>query len=268
VGGGSAASLQQAADHLPVGTRVLAPDPTTVSTPGARHLLALTFKLQRVGILIASIYRGGLRLTVPVAPLVGARDAKKTKRYVAIAVDMLTQATTGHREIDLLVCSGWRFVGWSRDPGWLYGPLQKAGHNLKLRVLILDPSCEAAQARARYVMQGRDFRHYQAGTNAVLWTLRQLQVVHGADIKVRFYAEAPIWQMVILDNDLWLMTATKDVPTDSSPVWRVRRHRPYSLAHGLEAVFERRWASATDVNLSAVAEPDGDEVVQLPPAWE
>jgi hypothetical protein len=34
VGGGTSASIPQAAGHLPVGSRVLAPDPTTVSTPG------------------------------------------------------------------------------------------------------------------------------------------------------------------------------------------------------------------------------------------
>jgi hypothetical protein len=234
------------------------------------YVLLEGLRVDRVFALVASIHRGGLRITIPVAPLVGGvLDKDKTRRHMAVATTMMQKAVQNQREVDLLLCSGWRAVGWDRDPGWIYQTLLATGQPLRLRVLLLDPACVEGVARGEQVMQGHPPDRYTSGTHAVLWTLRQLAEL-GARVEVRFYTEAPIWQMIILPTEIWLMSATAHTPTDLSPMWLLARNRPYGMAQGLEAVFDRRWllGEANKVDLTTMSKPAVDSVVRLPPAWE
>jgi hypothetical protein len=233
--------------------------------------LLTTLRVNRLFLLGTSILRAGLRITVPIAPLTGAPiDSTKARRHVETAVMMLNVAVRERQIVDLMLCSGYRVIGWQRNPGWLFQTLSQAQPTRRMRVLILDPDSQSAQERALRVMQGRGHAPYRAGTEAVLWTLKQWRSMHGFDIEVRLYQEEPIWQMVLLHGELWLMSAANQTPTDLSPLWVFRRDYPYGIANGLEAVFERRWSHPTNrqVIWNDIGEPNTADVVDLSQGWE
>lgn len=233
--------------------------------------LVLAFGIPDLAVLFFSLNKGGLRLLIPVAPLDGSRiDSARVSRRLQVAKKVLEDSVRGRQSIQVLACSGYRMIGWQRNPGWLYHELMSAAPGtLHLEVLLLDPECESARHRSRNVMQGRSHDAYVAGTRAVLWTLRGLQDV-GHSVTVRLYREAPIWQIVVLPQEIFVMSAAENTSTELSPWWILRRNRPYSLAHGIEAVWERRWnlqkgSNATvDVPLHTISRPESDAVIDLP----
>jgi hypothetical protein len=210
----------------------------------------------------------GLSLVVPVASIDQEQLGPKRKRAeqdVELALVGLRQATAEARHVQLLLCSGWLFVGHDGvHPGWLTEILRdddaKSRH---LEVLLLDPRSESGAARAGQVMPGHDAASYEAGCDAVLWTLRSLKEDLGVQVTVRRYAEDPIWQMVILPSELYLMYAARHVPTGYSPMYVFRRDAIYGLHHGLTAVWERRWANSTEVDLSKIERPVSGSLIDV-----
>lgn len=212
--------------------------------------------------------RGWAALSVvyPVAPLKpGLAERKATgEKNAAIAIAALRAGIQHSSHVRLLLASGFRIIGPARFPGWLHDILSEVSPLRTLEILLLDPASSSAEARAAETMSGYGARHYQEGTKSVLWTLRQWKHDYALDIRVRLYTEEPIWQMVILPDDLWLLVAADGRSTDTSPFFVFRREQPYGLAWGLEAVWDRRWNlnADRDIDLDAIGPPDWDYVVE------
>jgi hypothetical protein len=234
--------------------------------------LGLSFRIPRLFLLYGAIHRAGLRMMVPVAPLDGGSlNVEQTKKHVATATKLLRESVEGCREVNLMLCSGYRIIGWHGKPGWLYRSFEDAPPALHLRVLLLDPACESARQRSGQVMQGYEHERYIRGTNAVLWTLRELRS-SGRQVEARLYREQPIWQLIMCPEEVFVMSAAEHTATDLSPWWVLRRRLPYGMAHGLEAVWERRWNlsgenGTIEVDWESVNEPDRSGIVDLPPSY-
>lgn len=211
---------------------------------------------------------GALAVVVPVAPLDPSRpvDAKEAAKNTDVGVDMLRQAVKDQRSVELLLASGFRVVGWERDPGWLFDSLRGRAKDLDLNVLLLNPDCQSSKDRAGQVLSPYTHAQYRAGTMAVLSTFKRWRDELGMNITVKLYEEPPIWQMVRLPKELWLMFASTNRGTDFSPFYVFRRDAPYSLAWGLDAVWTRRWDhdSTIDVAWSEVAPPAPADVIAVP----
>lgn len=174
----------------------------------------------------------------------------------------LSQAIKDDGSLQLLLVSGWYHIGTSAYRGVLYEALASHKSPLKLEVLLLTPTCKAAEERAAKIGQSKE--HYAEGIRAVLWTLRSLKLQHKFDITAKLYDELPIWQMVVSKADLWLLCA-RDLPANESPVYCLQREAPYGLAYGLLGVWDRRWESAKEFDLDTMAEPDWAKVFHRPP---
>jgi hypothetical protein len=72
--------------------------------------------------------------------------------------------------------------------------------------------------------------------------------------------------MVITAKELWLQGAHQ-TSNDRSPVYCLTREsaNEFGIAHGLLAVWKRRWDGAKQIDLNAVREqqPDWDKIVNL-----
>jgi hypothetical protein len=177
------------------------------------------------------------------------------------ALTALRRSVAEEPELYLLLASGFRHFGAGKFSGWIETELRdRKTPPQTLRILLLDPACDAAKARAQQYKMTADA--YEAGVQAVLWKLRGWKRERGLAMEVRLYREAPIWQMLLTNKELWLLCA-RQTPAEDSPIYCLRRHGPFGLAYGLEAVWERRWATATPYDLDSVSEPkDFGAIVQ------
>lgn len=174
-----------------------------------------------------------------------------------MAESSLCKAAGAAAELQLLLVSGWYYIGSLKKPGILYDTLAQRSPPLKLRVLLLNPGSREAEARAKVL--GLSHEEYKNGIHAVLWTLAAWKEARGLDIEVALYEEEPIWQMVMTPKELWLLCA-RQVPAEESPVYCLQRSGPYSLAWGLLGVWEHRWRTAQLQDLAQVLKPDWSKV--------
>lgn len=226
----------------------------------------------RVRAALAASRWAGLAMVIPVFPLDPNQneDSEVGRKRAEIATRFLCRGVESSRKVDLLVASGYHFIGCSREGhrGWLFDVLDKNAESTTLRVLLLDPESEDGQARAEAVMGSYGPDSYARGVEAVLWTLKRWRDDRNMNVEVRKYREAPIWQFVKLPATLWLLMSAGGRSTVSSPLFVLKRGARYGLAWGLEAVWERRWGQRDTVvvDLDAVHEPDWSTVVRVVPS--
>jgi hypothetical protein len=191
----------------------------------------------------------------PASGEIGGRNEDQSE-LVNLSLRGLVSTSTS---LDLLLVSGAHYIGSVRRPGVLYKELFECPRQEKpkLRVLLLDPDGEQTIKRAK--QRNVSVEEYKSEIHAVIWTLSLLKTACGMDVEVSLYSEVPIWQMIMSQNELWLLCARR-VPAQDSPVYCLQRHGRYSLAWGLEGVWERRWEAAKRVDLSKVSAPDWSRI--------
>jgi hypothetical protein len=154
----------------------------------------------------------------------------------------------------LLLVSGWRMIGCEKAHGILYEELASKQAPFELEVLLLRPDGEAAKTRADSLNLTHE--QYRKGVEAVLWTLAHWKRSRNLKVSAFLYDEEPIWQMVISRLEIWLLCATKNIPTGRSPIYCLRRDAEYGLAVGFKAVWERRRSLGKPVDFDTIVEPD------------
>lgn len=109
-------------------------------------------------------------------------------------------------------------------------------------------------------------RRYADGVHSVMWTLRRLHEDKGVDVQLRLYTDAPIWQMIILPTEIWVLVSADGRSTEESPIYLLRRDGKFSLAYGFLSVWDRRWnhPDTRIVNLASITAPDWSNVKALP----
>jgi hypothetical protein len=204
----------------------------------------------------------GVAQVYPIAPYPGLGQSAPNYKIRDKANSALAGAATTARDLKLLMVSGWRFIGCQNDPGLLLSVLQSQRGGFSLEVLLLDPRGDIAKKRAD--KQGFNHDQYVEGVKAVVWTLAHLRA-HGYPVKVSYYSEEPIWQMVITELEIWLLCASRNVSTGESPVYCLKRLTAHGLAFGMLSVWDRRLATATPLDLDTATEPDWKRLKNLPP---
>lgn len=202
----------------------------------------------------------GVKRAFPIRPYPNTNSVVVDVRQKEIAEASLRGIAKGAGSRSLLLVSGWHYIGCQKHPGVLCKELEHRRPPLKLSVLLLNPDCAEAKQRARKL--GTSEERCAMGINAVMYTIAQWREVFNVDIEVRLYGEVPIWQMVITNDEMWLVCA-RDVPAHESPVYCLDRHAEYSLAWGLYGVWERRCSTSRPVALESITKPDWEKIQQL-----
>jgi hypothetical protein len=209
--------------------------------------------------------RSGISRVYPVQGYPGTSGGMRSVGQFTLALEGLRGVVAAEPELRFLLVSGFKHFGGGRHTGWIEEALLRREKSPKILVLLLDPGAPAARERASETY-GDALRpdDYCYGIETVLWKLRGWKRERGFDIEVRLYQEPPIWQMVVTPREVWLLCAPK-VRVENSPVYCLRRNDPYTLAYGLEAVWERRWGGALPFDLDGMAEPqDFAKIVVAP----
>ncbi|WP_437902923.1 hypothetical protein WME95_30775 [Sorangium sp. So ce327] len=198
----------------------------------------------------------GITRTFPVRPY--PRFGGSANKSIQDAARRALMAITENAgSLNLLLVSGWHYIGCGKHQGVLYQQLSNRTDSLSLDVLLLDPDSDEARKRAEF--SGIAYKSYAEGIRAVTWTLVHFANTRGIKLRIGYYQEEPIWQMVITEDELWLICA-RGMSAQDSPVYCLSKKEKYSIAWGLEAVWQRRWDSAKMVDLSTVRDPQWTEV--------
>lgn len=188
-------------------------------------------------------------------------------RVIPKNADLPPKTTAGNALVDvvrdsktlrMLLVSGYDFVGNVKHRGILYDALYAKQQPLRLEILLLDPS----QANKRAALASIPLDRYQEGMNAVLWTLAGLKKARGLDVHVWRYMDEPIWQMIMNDQELWLLCAHNQ-STTATAVYCLKRDAELGLAQGMAAAWDRR-RNAGDtraVDLHNLVEPRWESLV-------
>lgn len=215
----------------------------------------------------------GLATVAPTHPLDPneVMDPREGARNIQVALKGLRKALRASPSVQLMLASGFRLIGTEKYKGWLFDELELT--KPALEVLLLDYESPICAARGGTVLNrsSKGTNHsgnsYAVGIQAVLWTLRNWQKIHGMEVEVRLYQQEPIWQMLIFPKELWLLVSADGRSTDTSPVFVFKRGQKFGLSWGWEAVWRRRWSDADTrlVDLDTVIEPDWNLVVDARP---
>lgn len=122
-----------------------------------------------------------------------------------------------------------------------------ASQNVTLRVLLLDPACDAFAARAREEHESAET--WKLEHQAALQRMRELKSKYDADIRLRISSEYPIWRVMIADGDrIWVNPFLPGVRGTEANQW----HMVYpvnQLSYGIIRTAERMWSDAKEMPL-------------------
>jgi transcriptional regulator with XRE-family HTH domain len=142
---------------------------------------------------------------VPVQPTVNRLISEVTRRYAhqdAVEAEIRRRAT-GAKQLDVLAVRGLGLL--ALNDSLLRPALTGRTAPLRVRVLLLDPDCEAAAQRAREIRESPPA--FAAGIKLTIARLEELAAAEsGLTVEVGLYARLPIWRIIRVDETLWVST--------------------------------------------------------------
>lgn len=116
---------------------------------------------------------------------------------------------------------------------------------LCLRVLLLDPECEAAARRASEI--GESPAAFAAGIRLSLDLLRELADVPHLDVRVWLYCRLPVWRLIRIDDVMYVSAFAESWEGHESAVYEIPRTDRGAFWAGHRRGFEDVLLSAEQV---------------------
>lgn len=145
----------------------------------------------------------------------------------------IRRRASGAREIDVLAVRALGILGLNDSL------LRTAvtGRNVRLRVLLLDPECPAAERRAEEI--GESWRSFADGIRLSLSRLREVADANpGLDLRVWTYCRLPVWRLIRLDDVLYVSAFDRQWEGHASAVYEVPRTDRGAFWAGYARLFE------------------------------
>lgn len=118
------------------------------------------------------------------------------------------------KEVDILAVRGLGIIGLNDS---ILRSFVKFGAPT-VRVLLLDPDCEAAHRRASEV--GESYGSFSSGIRLSIERLRELAAA-GVDVEGHIYDLLPTWRVIGLDNTLFVSAFGEIHEGHTSPMYRI-----------------------------------------------
>jgi hypothetical protein len=161
----------------------------------------------------------------------------------AAAQEILTVAEQA-ASVDILALRGSEIVG-------LTGPLLRAaavvaGGAVRVRVLLLDPRCDAAAGRAAEL--GENTESFTEGIRQAEQELQSLAAqAPGLQVAVYYYSMIPVWRMIIIDQVQYVSTLCAGWEGTEAVVYKLADSPHGALYPGFRQLFESFLAGASQV---------------------
>jgi len=117
---------------------------------------------------------------------------------------------------------------------------------LRVRVLLLDPDCDAAAQRAGEI--GESPAAFTSGIKLTLARLEELAAAEGGvTVEVGLYARLPIWRIICVDDTLWVSTFAAGWEGHESTIYEVPQTPRGALWAGYRRTYEDLQANSRRV---------------------
>lgn len=178
-------------------------------------------------------------------PLAALSEVTEIFPSQAAAAQAIRTAASDAEQLDVVAVRGLGILGM--NDGLLRGPLTvERSRPLRLRVLVLDPRCPAAEARARQI--GETPATFAAACMLSMEKLRDLKAIPSVQLAVYQYRQRPIWRIIHAEESMFLGTFDALREGHHSPVYR--------LPHRVDGTLYRAFAAVVDQLLE-----DGEQII-------
>jgi hypothetical protein len=178
-------------------------------------------------------------------PLATLAEVTEIYPSQATAAQAIRSAAAGADRLDVAVVRGLGVLGM--NDGLLRGPLTiQREQPLRLRVLVLDPHCPAAETRARQI--GETPATFAAACALSLEKLRDLKAIPSVQLEVYQYRQRPVWRIIHTETSMFVGTFDTLREGHHSPVYR--------LPHRVDGTLYRAFTTVIDQLIE-----DGEQVI-------
>lgn len=169
-------------------------------------------------------------------PLAALAEVTEIYPSQADAAHAIRAAAAEAHQLDIVAVRGLGILGM--NDGLLRGPLTaERGRPLRLRVLILDPTCPAAEARAKQI--GESPTTFASACMLALEKLRDLKALPSVQLAVHQYRQRPIWRIISTEAGMFVGTFDALREGHHSPVYRLPRRVDGTLYRAYSAVVDQ-----------------------------
>lgn len=113
---------------------------------------------------------------------------------------------------------------------------------MRVRVLLLDPSCPVAARRAGEI--GESVDAFTAGIRLSLVRMAELAAVHGIDLDLRLHTRLPVWRVIRLDDVLYVSAFDAAWEGHESTVYEIPQTPRGAFWAGFRRLFDDIWDNA------------------------
>jgi hypothetical protein len=163
---------------------------------------------------------------------------------LAAAQEIIDQAASA-AAVDILALRGSELIG-------LADPLRRAagtappGHQVAVRVLLLDPGSAAARRRAGELGEppgsfAAEIRDTAAQMTDLASQLPRLR------LELRCYRQLPVWRMIVIDRIQYVSVLCPADPDSPAVIYKLRQVPGGALYQGFQQVFDTLAAAARPV---------------------
>ncbi len=143
------------------------------------------------------------------------------------AAEEIRQATLSAAHIDVLAVRGLGLIGLNNS--LLRASLEERPET-RMRVLLLEPGCRAAERRAKEI--GESAEQMNGGIRTTEAGLRTL-AERGAQVELYWYTTLPVWRVFAVDNILYLSSFDVNWEGHESEITKVAPSPRGPIYHGV-----------------------------------
>lgn len=177
-------------------------------------------------------------------PLAALSEVTSIYPSQAAASREIRTAATSAGRVDVVAVRGLGILGL--NDGLLRGPLTAGRPEpLRLRVLVLDPHCPAAEVRARQI--GESPESFAQASLLSLEKMRDLKAVPGVELTVHQYRQRPVWRIINAGASLFVGTFDALREGHHSPVYRLPQRVDGTLYRAFAAVVDQMLDDAEQI---------------------
>jgi transcriptional regulator with XRE-family HTH domain len=161
----------------------------------------------------------------------------------SVAAEIRRRAATAE-QLDVLAVRGLGIIGL--NDSLLRPALIRRSDALRVRVLLLDPDCDAAAQRAAEI--GESLPAFAAGIRLAVARLAEFsESGTNVDVEVGLYARLPIWRIIRVDDVAWVSSFDARWEGHESTVYEIQHTATGSLWAGYRRQFDDLHAHARPV---------------------
>jgi transcriptional regulator with XRE-family HTH domain len=173
--------------------------------------------------------------TPTTADNVGTSEAARLYPHQGSVAEEIRRRATVAEQLDVLAVRGLGIIGL--NDSLLRPALMRRKEALRVRVLLLDPDCEAATLRAAEIRESA--AAFGAGIRLAVARLEEFaETAANLDLELRLYDRLPVWRIIRIDRLAWVSCFDARWEGHESTVYEIPQTPGGSLWAGYRRQFE------------------------------